>query len=199
MLSVGKNRHRWKLSLSDRRARFLEEQREHLVWAWELDKEAPKSFPVNTANVLHEIKEQLAKKKEPTDLKGSKLVFPVPAPKTLAELISDRMVEVVYESQNTDTYLGALKEADRGNRSKFRKILRAVEKAYIMHQMGEQAGTPPKVDFLHRGLLETAELSGLAYLKNEGILEFIDDLCPCGKLHSPDAIRKLRKRLGSSS
>ena len=108
------------------------------------------------------------------------------------------MIEVIYESQNTDTYVGALKQASQGNRSKFRKILRAAGKAYIMHQVGEHAGPPPKVHFLHRGLLEIAKLAGLAYLKDEGILEFLDDLCPCGKSHRPDAIRKLRKRLGNN-
>lgn len=51
----------------------------------------------------------------------------------------------------------------------------------------------PKVHVLHRGLLEIAEQ--LIIDEADGIVEFLDDVCPCGKTHSHEALRKLLDRV----
>lgn len=56
----------------------------------------------------------------------------------------------------------------------------------------------PKVNFLHRELLAIAESLKLNELTTEGLAEFLDDLCPCGKTHNGEAIRKLTKRVSKS-
>ena len=35
-------------------------------------------------------------------------------------------------------------------------------------------------------------------LTSEGFVEFFDDLCPCGKKHQADAIRKLGQRIAKA-
>ena len=51
----------------------------------------------------------------------------------------------------------------------------------------------PKVKLLHRGLLEIAKQ--LIIDEPDGIVEFLDDVCPCGKKHSIEALKKLRDRV----
>lgn len=200
MLSVGKNQHRWKMWVtSSEICRLLDEGAETLKWAWAIDKQDSKSYPQNTGNAIYQLKEQiqdfLSPKKQPIVRKRSKLIIPPPAPKCFAELVEDRSIMFVYEDQNSDTYAHALQRAGRGDRSAFRKILRAIEHVFVIDRVGLEAAPVPKVQFLHRRLLEIAKLAGLNELTDEGFLEFLDDICPCEKGHGSDAIRKLRKRL----
>jgi hypothetical protein len=46
---------------------------------------------------------------------------------------------------------------------------------------------------LHRGLLGIAE--HLIIDDPDGIVEFLDDVCPCGKKHSIEALKKLQDRV----
>lgn len=198
MLKVLKNQHRWKNSLGPEVCRVLEEGAETLKWAWGLDQQQdPKSYPQNTGIAFHQIKGQIGKGERPgqsAKRKRFRLRNPPPPPKNFSELINDITIKVVYEDQNAGSYKDALKGAARGDRSTFRKILRAVGQAYVIGEIGAEAAPPPRVNFLHKNFLEIAKLSGLNDLTDEGILEFLEDLCPCGKVHRPDALRKFRKR-----
>lgn len=191
--------HRWRNWLDNDAVRqILEDAAKNIAWAWGVDQEYPKSYPVNTAQLLYEIKtgiEGLKPKKLLPIRKGSKQLLRPRPPKSFSELIGDRAIQVVYEDQNSGPYKDALVLASRGDRSIFRKIVRAIENVYVMDQIGPDALPRPKIQFLHRNILQIAKVSGLDQ-KDEGILEFLDDLCPCGTKHQLDAIRKLRKRLG---
>jgi hypothetical protein len=192
---VGKNQHRWKNSVDKRIRSVLEEAAKALEWAWNLDKESPRSFPLNTWYLFSEIEEQL--QDQPKVHKNIKLPPPPPPPKRVSELVDERTIRAVYEQQNAGTYREALKLAasDDGKASlAWRKILHAVEAAYFINHYGEQAAPKPRVHFLHRELLEIADAVDLKELTHQGIVEFLDDLCPCGKRHKAEAIRKLRKR-----
>src|SRR5262249_18729108 len=106
-------------------------------------------------------------------------------------------IRAVYEQQNDGTYQEALKLAafvDGKASSAWRKILHAVDAAYLIDRYGDQAAPKPRVQFLHRELLKIAALADLNDLSHQGIVEFLDDLCPCGERHTAEAIRKLRKR-----
>jgi hypothetical protein len=192
--------HRWRDWLDNDAVRqILENAAENIAWAWGVDQEYPKSYPVNTGQLLYEIRtriEESLKPKKPLPIpKRSKGIRPRP-PRSFSELIADRAIQVVYEDQNSGTYKDALVLASRGDRPTFRKIVRAIESVYVMDQVGPDALPRPKTQFLHRNILQIAKVSGLNDQKDEGILEFLDDLCPCGTKHQLDAIRKLRERLG---
>jgi hypothetical protein len=75
-----------------------------------------------------------------------------------------------------------------------RKITRALDLAYLIIYQGIEQAPKPRVHFLHRSLLDIADSAHLRDLTPEGIVEFFDDVCPCGVKHRQDAIRKLRKR-----
>jgi hypothetical protein len=198
MLNVAKNQHRWKLSLGDETRRVLEEAAETLAWAWEIDRKYPKSYPANTGQAFFEIRAQIREsqtpRRQPTERKRSLLPLPPPPPKRFSDLIDDRTIKVVYEDQNASSYKNALALAARGHIPTFRKILHAIEKVYDIDRLGLEVAPPPRIHFLHKNLLEIANLSGLNDLSDSGIIEFLQDLCPCGKVHQPDAIRKFRKR-----
>ena len=195
MLDVGKNQHRWKKSVDDRIRGVLEEAAKGLEWAWKLDKKHARSYPINTWYLFVQIEERLEDK--PVVRTGIKLPRPSPPPQSLSELVDDKTIGGIYEEQNEGSYKDALKQAAAGygeGTSAWRKILRAVDGAYANNFYGIEHAPKPKVHFLHRNLLEIASLAQLSDLTHEGIAEFLDDLCPCGKTHKPDAIRKLRVR-----
>ncbi|SPE32803.1 hypothetical protein SBA2_700004 [Acidobacteriia bacterium SbA2] len=198
--TVGKNQHRWKNSLDDDMCRVLEDAAGRLEWTWEVDKKDPKSYPVNTINAFYEIRgwmEDCKRGERPeVEHKGLRLHKSRP-PKRFSELVDDSFIKIVYEDQNAGSYSDALRCAASGDRSAgrtFRKILNAVKGAYFIVHYGEHAAPKPRVHFLHRNLLEIADELQLSDLTPEGMAEFLNDLCPCGKNHKPDAIRKLRRR-----
>lgn len=159
-----------------------------------------KSFPVNTNYAFGEIKEWIDEcrrgGKPEIERKGLRLRRSRP-PKRFSELVDDGVIRAVFENQNVGSYSDALKLAASGDKSAhftFWKILKAIEPAYLISHFGDDAAPKPKVNFLHRNLLDLADLLRLSDLTHEGIVEFLDDLCPCRKRHTADAIRKLRKR-----
>lgn len=197
---MGKNQHRWKESLGTDICGVLEDVAARLAWAWQVDMEHPRPFPVNTNYAFDEINEWIeefqrsgqpeVERKRPV-LRRSRL------PRRFSELVDDGIIRTVFEDQNVGSYSHALKLAASGDKSAhftFRKILKAIEPAYLISHFGDDAAPKPRVHFLHRNLLEIADLLDLSDLTNPGIVEFLDDLCPCGKRHTADAIRKLRKR-----
>lgn len=194
---MGKDQHRWKLSVSDHARRVLEESAQRLKWAWETDKKYPKSYPSNTDCEFAEINRQLTKGSggKSRTLQDTGQVPPSPSlPKRLSELVHEKTIKTVYEQQNDGSYQGALKSAASGDEAAWRKILRAVSAAYLVDRLSPELAPKPQIHFLHRELLDIANLTGLSEITHQGIVEFLDDLCPCGKRHQPEAIRKLRKR-----
>jgi hypothetical protein len=197
MLKVSMNRHRWKDWIDDRRVcKVLENAAEGLAWAWNVDnKKSPETFPVNTWYQFVQIEEQLENK--PIVRKGIKVPPPPPPPKKLSDLLDDATIKSAYEDQNEGSYEDALTAArggfDAGYRA-MRKILRAMDVAYVTSYHGLDHAPRPRVHFLHRSLLGIVDSQHLCDLTQAGIVEFFDDVCPCGVKHRPDAIRKLRKR-----
>lgn len=204
MLNVSKNQHRWKMSLGDSDHHALEGAAETLAWTWKMDIKNPKSYPLNTDYAFCQIKERIRDSQQHpsrprTERKLSKLPPLPPPPTRFSELIDEGTISAVYEEQNTGRYGDALKLAASQNYLAFRRILNAIGQAYLINYFGPDAAPKPRVHFLHRNLLEIGDLLGLSDLKHDGIVEFLDDLCPCKKTHQPDAIRKLRKRLAGVS
>lgn len=198
MLNVSGNQHRWKKSVDDKNRRLLEEATDTLAWAWKTDMNDPKSYPINTEYAFSQIKNQIKDRQLPSRIANRATVFELPAPppppKCFSELVSEGTIRAVYEDQNAGSYTDALKRAAKEDHATFRKILNAIGQAYLIDHAGPELAPKPRNHFLHRNLLEIADLLAISDLKHEGILEFFDDLCPCGKAHRPDAIRKLRKR-----
>ncbi len=61
---------------------------------------------------------------------------------------------------------------------------------------GEQNLLPGfKFDLDHSGLLEMGLSLGLAELGAEELAQCFDEVCPCGKVHSADSLKKQRNRL----
>jgi hypothetical protein len=204
---MSKNQHRWKESLGKKVVGALMNSGEQLAWAWELDMEYPNSYPLNTHHAFHEIKTRVgecqsqnrAQMPNATLRRGIRRALP---PRSFSELVGEGTIRAVYEEQNVGNYIDALKLARSGDKSAtrtFRKILNAVEAAYIIEHCGDDSAPKPRVNFLHRNLLEIADLLHLNDLTHDGLVEFLDDLCPCGKRHKRDALRKLRQRRGRST
>ena len=196
MLKVNKDQHRWKDWIDDRRVRdVLEDATGGLAWAWNLDKKSPKTFPVNTWYQFVQIDERL--KNKTIARKGIKAPPPPPPPKKLSDLVDDATIRAAYEDQNEGSYENALVQARGGFGAGYRalrKIIRALDLAYLIIYQGIEQAPKPRVHFLHRSLLELVDSLQLRHLTHEGIVEFFDDVCPCGVKHRTDAIRKLRKR-----
>lgn len=190
------NRHRWKEWIEDQGVRdLLESLAGELKRSWKLDRKNPESFPVNTWWLFVQIEDKL--KNKPVLLAGSRVPPPPRPPQKLSDLIAERTIKAAYEDHNEGSYEDALKLAERGydeGYSAWRKIRRALDVAYLILHYGIDFAPMPRVQFLHRRLLEVADSKHLRDLSLEGVVEFFDDVCPCGHEHRPDAIRKLRKR-----
>ena len=196
-----KNQYRWKESLDANICGVLEHAAARLEWAWAADMKDPKRFPVNTNYGLCEIREWIdeCQRTGQPEIKGKGLTLRRSRPpRRFSELVDDGIVRAVFEDQNVGSYSDALKLAASGDKAAhftFSKILKAIEPAYLISHFGDDFAPKPRVHFLHRNLLEIADSLDLSDLTHTGIVEFLDDLCPCRKRHTTDAIRKLRKRV----
>ena len=194
------NQNRWKMSLEPRVVEVLEETAERLRLSWERDIQHPKSYPVNTDYALRETEADL---RPPPQVQRSAKGLPAPAPraKSVHELIDESTVKRLYEQQHADSYSRALKQASEGygrGYAAWKQIVNCLRVAYLIEFGGDDFIPKPKVHFLHRELLGIAESLELDHLIKEGLVEFFDDICPCGKKHNAEAIRKLGKRLTKS-
>jgi hypothetical protein len=195
-----KNQHRWKQWISAHAREVLEDSEEEIKWAWSEDNKHKKAYPRNTDSVFAEINQRLLEGRQnklAIEPRPRKLPRPRGVPKRLSDLVEERIVKAVYEDRNSGSYKDALKLAgtrEKRSRSAWRKIRYAIDVAYRIHMAGDDSIPSPRVHFLHRSLLEIAYAQGITEQTYEGILEFLDDLCPCGKKHKPDAIRKLKGR-----
>lgn len=198
--NVGNNQHRWKSFLGEDICGVLDYAAARLAWAWKVDMKYPRSFPMNTSYAFDEIEAWIRECQRGGEPKVERRGLPLPrsrTPKRFSDLVDDRLIRAVFEDQNVGSYNDALKLADSGDKAAhftFRNILKAVTPAYLISHFGDDFIPKPRVHFLHRRLLELATSLDRADLTHDGIVEFLDDLCPCGKRHTADAIRKLRKR-----
>jgi hypothetical protein len=197
---VSRNQHRWRESLDENLCGVFNDAAARLEWAWKVDIRHPKTYPLNTSYAFGEIKEWIREAQQGglrRERKRARLPRPRP-PRRFSDLVDDQTVRAVYEDQNADSYFEALKRAASADKSAhltFHKILNAVESAYVINHFGDELAPRPRVHFLHRNLLELAGVVRLDDLTHKGIVEFLDDLCPCGQRHQLDATRKLRKRV----
>jgi hypothetical protein len=195
---MGLNQHRWKASLVDEHAsKALDGVADWLNWAWKEDMKSPKSYPLNTDYAFSEIRSRVKQRALGKVKRIRTLPAPPPPPKQLSELVFEGTIKSIYEEQNDGTYQDALKQASLGTTHAYRvwrKIWRAMDAAYQVNYFGVELAPVPRVHFLHRNLLEIARLVGLADLTHNGVVEFLDDVCPCGRSHKSEAVRKLRNR-----
>lgn len=170
----------------------------NLKFAWNLDQKDPDIFPFNTSEVFSKLLRDLRNKPPGNAIES--LPEPPLGPECLTDLVDEKTIRAVYEYQNRGSYKGALIEAARGGEkgpSVWRKILNAVDRAYEIDHYGAGFAPMPKVHFLHNKLLGLAMCEPLKGLSDSGIAEFFNSICPCGKTHRKDAIRKLRERQNS--
>lgn len=88
--------HRWKEWLGEGSVRrILEDAAEEIAWAWGIDKKDSRSYPVNTAETLYQIKERIKECLEPRKplvlRKPHRGIVPSP-PNSFSDLIYDRTV-----------------------------------------------------------------------------------------------------------
>lgn len=117
------------------------------------------------------------------------------------ELVPESLVKSVWEDQHAGRFEWAIRQASGADLDDphqcwkvFQKILRAIEAAYYVERWGLELLPRPKINFLHRELLEIANAAGLSDLNERGLAEFLDDLCPCGLKSHREAFRKAMSR-----
>jgi hypothetical protein len=189
------NKHRWKKWIDERNVELLEEAARCLSEAWAADSRDPEHYPLESSYIVGQVKAMLRNdpsRKNPIIAKRTK-------PQRFADLFSEEDIKFVFEDHNSGSYEDALVAVweDQGvkSRAALRKIFRAIEKVYLWTYGGLELLPAPRVHFLHRRLLDIVNLAGMSEQTPEGIAEFLDDVCPCGKKHTDQAIRKLKKRL----
>jgi hypothetical protein len=194
------NEHRWKKSLDVRIVGVLEEAAEQLRISWKFDGEYPNSYPLNTDHVLSETMARLTNEARVAHSLNVLRKSRVPV-KSLYDLIDESTVRRLYEQQHSGGYSQALRQASEGYGSglaAWKRIVACLVPGYLLAFEGTDGIPKPRVHFLHRSLLEIAKSLELNHLTKEGMGEFLDDVCPCGKKHNAEAIRKLRKRVTKS-
>ena len=121
-------------------------------------------------------------------------------PRSLAELVPEKLVKTIWEEHHSGTFRDAIRRAAGVHRDEqkswkaFQGIIRAMEVAYLVSYIGDELLPKPKVSILHRGLDRIAKAGGLEGQTEEGFAEFLDDLCPCGIRRHKEAVRKLWSR-----
>ena len=193
------NQHRWKKLLSDQMVSHLEGAVKELKETWSLESGDSRSYPFVTLILLNELKGRIANQIRSTKLPA--VPKPRPEPEKLMDLIEEKIVKAVYEDQNSGSYKDALKKASAGGRqghAVWRKVLRSIDRAYVIGIDGLDFVPMPKLNVLHRELLDIMKLLKINDITREGFAEFFDDMCPCGENHKPDTIRKLGSRIAKA-
>lgn len=194
------NQHRWKNSAIGQ-IQHLENAAIELKESWSIDSGDPRSYPFMSEIVLNELRDRIRSRPRSTKLPSAPEPQPESEPEKLMDLIDEKVVGAVYEDQNSGNYKDALRKASAGGKqglAAWRKILRSIDRAYEIEIHGAEVAPMPRVHFLHRELLDIAKLLKMDDLTSEGFVEFFDDLCPCGKKHQADAIRKLGQRIAKA-
>jgi hypothetical protein len=179
----------------------LENAAIELKESWSIDSGDPRSYPFMSEIVLNELRNQIRNRPRSTKLPPVHEPQPQPAPESLMDLIEEKIVRDVYEDQNIGSYKDALTKASSGGKrglAVWRKILRSIHRAYEIGIHGAEVAPKPRVHFLHRELLDLMKLLEIDDITREGFAEFFDDMCPCGKSHRADTIRKLGLRIAKA-
>ncbi len=182
------------------------ESHRELLWSakanlrssWEKDRGDRRSYPINTSHTISILLDSLSnrsKKRLTTSLPEPK------APKTIGELVPDKLIRTIWSENHAGSFTDALKKAagfgtasNEESYQVFSQILGTIEIAYRVSLFGWFALPKPKVNILHRGLDLVAKAAGLGGQSEIGFSEFLDDLCPCGLKQHREAVRKMRRR-----
>jgi hypothetical protein len=197
---VATSRDAWRAFVEDPRLLpILDNGARSLARAWTNDRKYPHSYPINTSHVFAQLEQQIRLRSVPNTARGIRLP-PPQIPRALAELVTEKTIKAVYENQNVGSYKEALKQAAAAieeSASAWRKILRAIDAAYAIDRFGHEVAPAPRLHFLHRRLLRLAEseMLGGGYWRQNALQNFFNHMCPCGKAHKSDALRKLGQRL----
>src|SRR5437899_7270710 len=110
------SQHRWEQWIESEEVKnLLRNSRERLKIAWGRDRKDPKSYPINTSYALAEIRGSLSKQ---TRKKKTRIRLPEPkepeAPKSLAELVPEKLVKTIWEEHHGGTFRDALRVAAGG-------------------------------------------------------------------------------------
>lgn len=189
------------MSLGEQRVATVVNFAKDLRLAWKNDSRYPRSYPEATDWWFTEIAQQL-NDKGASRVRTGKLpdIFQTPAAQHVGDLFDEQSIKAVYEDMNSDHYDDALKLADSGKPGATKAIHKLLKAAQVSDLIERGFAHPhPRVHFLHRRLLDFAAMLGLDDLTNKGLEEFFGDLCPCGRKHNAEALRKLRKRKQSES
>ncbi len=193
------SQHRWEQWIESKETvKLLWEAKGLLKTTWEWDRKDAKSYPINTSYALAEIQESLSSR--PSDKNTTVRIIKPRVPRTLAELIPEKIVKAIWEDHHSGTFKEAIGRAarvvedERKSWKVFQGIIRAMETAYLVSYIGYELLPKPKVNILHRGLDRIAKAAGLGGQTEGGFAEFLDDLCPCGIRHHKEAVRKLSSR-----
>jgi hypothetical protein len=193
------NQHRWKNSVSDQIQHHLENAAKELKESWSIDSGDPRLYPFMTQIVLDELRDRI--RSRPRSTKLPTVPERQPETGTLMDLFKEKAVKTVYENQNIGSYKDAIRKASVGGKkglAVWRKILRSIDQAYLIEIHGPEVAPMPRVRFLHRELLDIMKLLKIDDITREGFAEFFDDMCPCGKIHKADTIRKLGQRVAAA-
>jgi hypothetical protein len=195
--------HGWENYLvgQDDKIAILWASRVPLRLVWDQERKDAESYPLGTALYLSEIVQQIARtsphwkprKKEPR---------PNPRkPYSFSELVSEKLIEIVWEAQQNGKYKTALRKAAAIRPSNvkecwatFQTIIRAMESAYLADFLGMEFLRKPKVQILHTGLRKIANAAGCRDITKGAFAEFLDDICPCGLKEHGGAARHLALR-----
>lgn len=88
----------------------------------------------------------------------------------------------------------ALQKVKSGDLQAYRRVMRVGED-YQRHQFNKGPIKPAKGDPDHSALLEMGLDMGLNELTPEDLADCFDVICPCGKSHDADALKKQRLRI----
>src|SRR5579863_129383 len=140
---MSKRQHRWKKWPPPDVTKTLEANVKHLKWAWSLDKQSPKVFPMNTWWIFVQLEDRL---KDDGGPKTKAKLPTLPLPTSFADLIPERTLKAAYEDHYEGSFADALKLARKGfgdGYRAWRKIKHALEIAYLIcHQGLDMAPMP---------------------------------------------------------
>jgi len=107
--------------------------------------------------------------------------------------LDQRFIEHLHFQRFREPLWIATQKQQAGDLEAHRRIFRTGED-YIRAQFGKGGIKPTKGDYDHSGLFLIGFSMGLNDLTAEELADCFEELCPCGKLHDADALKKQRSR-----
>src|SRR2546426_9175189 len=128
------SQHRWEQWIESKEAvKLLWEAKERLKAAWEWDRKDPGTYPINTSYTLAEIQESLSMQRR--DKNTTVRITKPKEPRSLAELVPEKLVKTIWEEHHSGTFRDAIRRAAGVHRDEqkswkaFQGIIRAMEVA----------------------------------------------------------------------